>query len=304
MNAKNSSNLPVDHGVPQGSILGPILFLIYLNDLPANLTSCHAILFADDTTVFNSDFNTDSLREKQRINLSEAEQWLNNNFLKLNKEKTKTIYFRPRPETSETVKLLGVYIDSGLRWRDHIDYLAGKLNTHIYQIRKTVELVESTVARTLYFATFQSTVAYSVALWGSSSCSQRIFILQKKAVRILGGAKSGAHCKPLFKDLSILTIPCLYIYTVLLIIKSNIESILRRSDIHGYRTRGNQNLELPFHRLEISQHSVFYQGIRLFNSLHISVQNLPLSRFKSHIKSLLLQRACYSIQEFLECCED
>ena len=120
----------------------------------------------------------------------------------------------------------------------------------------------------------------------------------------MGGAKSGAHCKPLFKDLSILTIPCLYIYTVLLIIKSNIESILHRSDIHGYRTRGNQNLELPFHRLEISQHSVFYQGIRLFNSLHISVQNLPLSRFKSHIKSLLLQRACYSIQEFLECCED
>ena len=164
-----SDFLSVDIGVPQGSILGPILFLVYMNDLPANLTNCCTILFADDTTIINSELNEETLCERHRLNMAEAERWFGCNGLKLNTEKTQRIQFMPRPGASSSVKLLGVLVDSGLRWKEHINFLAGALNASIYQIRKTSEILNCAAARMLYFATFQSIVSYSVVLWGNYS---------------------------------------------------------------------------------------------------------------------------------------
>ena len=296
-----SDFLSVDIGVPQGSILGPILFLVYMNDLPANLTNCCTILFADDTTIINSELNEETLCERHRLNMAEAERWFGCNGLKLNTEKTQRIQFMPRPGASSSVKLLGVLVDSGLRWKEHINFLAGKLNASIYQIRKTAEILNDEAARMLYFATFQSTVSYSIVLWGNSSGWRRVFILQKKAVRILGGAHYREHCKPYFKKLKILTVPSLYIYHALLYVKANLGSFSRRADIHEHQTRGSRHLEIPFHRLNISQGSVLYQGVKLFNALERDVQCLPLCRFKICVKNMLLNEAFYSVSEFFEC---
>ena len=138
-NDKNSSMLDITCGVPQGSILGPLLFLLYINDLQKASSIVKPIMFADDTNIFFSDKHITSLFSTMNNELKNIQKWFNSNKLSLNASKTKYIFFHsqahsgdiplklPKLEINTTtivresvIKFLGVLLDENLSWKTHI----------------------------------------------------------------------------------------------------------------------------------------------------------------------------------------
>ncbi len=105
-------------GVPQGSVLGPLLFIIYTNDLPNCLDLSKCILFADDTTIYRSGSDVNQLKLDIERDLEKLDDWFRANKLSLNVQKTHFMVFRQNK--------LGIHVDDGLEWDRHIDYVAKK----------------------------------------------------------------------------------------------------------------------------------------------------------------------------------
>ena len=138
MGETSSSYLPVTCGVPQGSILGPLLFLIFINDLPSNLTNSKVILYADDTTILNRGDFLEECEDKNLEVQSKAKLWFNSNKLSMNTDKSVNMLFtlnRDNPTNSSYSKdtvFLGITIDDQLLWKPHGDKLAKKLSKNIF----------------------------------------------------------------------------------------------------------------------------------------------------------------------------
>jgi hypothetical protein len=124
------------YGVPQGSILGPILFLIYINDLSSYVSCADITLFADDTTVSNAEISMENLLLKKKYSISLTEEWFLANRLNLNKDKTVHMMFTLKQfvggvEYSEQTKYLGIYVDMQLTWNAHGEKMASKISRNI-----------------------------------------------------------------------------------------------------------------------------------------------------------------------------
>ena len=114
------------------------------------------------------------------------------------------------PYNTET-KFLGIYINENMKWNNHIKHLSSKLNTSYYVSSSLKSVTSPYVLRTMYFACFHVHLRYGLTLWGGDPESIRIFRLQKKVLRLIGGMGRQASCRNLFKNLNILPLPCLYI---------------------------------------------------------------------------------------------
>ena len=285
------------HGVPQGSILGPLFFVVYINDLYYHLLPDKSLLFADDTTLLSSAKNTEAAMAASRSLLQRAEKWFAANKLKLNEDKTKRIIFSPSDDVAGCAKLLGVVVDGSLRWRDHVGCLCRRLSTAIFMLRRLKQTLDTEALLGAYYAFFNSQLSYGVALWGNSSDALRVFVLQKKAVRIICGAGYRDHCRPLFQNLKILTLPSMLIYYSLLEMHASSDSYARNSDF-CYDTRLADNLRPRRYRLTVSVKNSL--NFAFFNRLPQSVRVLPRHAFKHMVKKMLLCHSFYSINEYLE----
>jgi hypothetical protein len=213
---EKSNTLNVSCGVPQGSILGPLLFLLYINDLPHHINNCHVILYADDTTLVVADRTLDDTVNKCNQVLQQVSQWLKTNHLRVNTDKCCVVSFNKLNNTppaividnnsiqlSDSCKLLGVVVDSGLTWHPHSAQLTKKLNKALYSIRCLSSHVTQEVLLIVYNAYFHSLLRYGVIFWGNSPPAKNIFILQKKkAVRWINNpatAKFYPSCRSVFK---------------------------------------------------------------------------------------------------------
>uniref|UniRef100_V5G2A3 Putative RNA-directed DNA polymerase from transposon BS n=1 Tax=Anoplophora glabripennis TaxID=217634 RepID=V5G2A3_ANOGL len=256
-----------NHGVPQGSILGPILFLIFINDIHYSLLPNKCILFADDTTLLVSHRDCSQLNVLMNQLIERAEQWFSFNKLTVYIEKTQrlTISSNRANVKGDQVKLLGVVIDDGLNWAGHVGYLLKALPSTIFLLRQLKSVVRLETLISSYFAFFHSRLCYAVILWGNSSQSNKIFSLQKKAIRVLAGLSGREHCQPHFINFGILPLPCLYIYYTLTEIHKNINSFCLQSDIHIYNTRNSNAIRTDRFRLTRSQSNSLKVG--LYNKL-------------------------------------
>lgn len=299
-----SDKVKLKYGVPQGSVLGPLLFILMINDLPSFLNT-QTILYADDTTFFNSSSDFNDLHSMTQDTLTQASLWFRANGFLLNDSKTQQMYFSlrnlPTDNNIRSVKFLGLYLDSKLNWEMHIDFVATKISRVIYLLRNLKLCVSDDYVRSAYFAFFQSIISYGLLLWGNSCHVQRILILQKKAVRIITNAQKLDHCKTLFIKLGCLTVINLYIYTVLIYTKENLNSQLLRQDIHNYNTRNSNKIDIPYQRLSKSLNSYELLGLKMFNKLTPEVTELPNHIFKNKLYSWLLMNPFYSVSEFFEC---
>ena len=143
-------NIPC--GVPQGSVLGPLLFISYTNDLPNCLTHSKAIIFADDTTIYSNSANLNTLSNHINVDLEALSDWFCANKLSLNIEQTNYVVFRQSSrviddnleikigdsiiDRKNAVKFIGVYIETSLECHEHINYIKNKLNSSMYALRK------------------------------------------------------------------------------------------------------------------------------------------------------------------------
>lgn len=182
-------------GVPQGSILGPLLFLLYINDLECNFPEASFIFFADDTSILIHDPDKYELQLKGEKLIDEVIKWFNANKLILNIEKTiNTSFNLPRQEQTVIMlqssigpishsvhsKFLGVYIDNNLHWDKHIEEINKKLSKSVFALLTIKKNVGYSAARSVYFAYFNSILEYAIEFWGISRNVNTTFLLQKR----------------------------------------------------------------------------------------------------------------------------
>ena len=324
INENYSDETIIHYGVPQGSVLGPLLFLIYINDLHSTINFCTTRHFADDTNLLIKNKSLKQLKKRLNLDLRNLCRWLKSNKISLNASKTKLIIFRHPNKTinyelkikidgkrlipSEYIKYLGVIIDQHLTWGNHIDNIAGRLSRSVGMLSKIRHYVNESTLRMIYFGIFSSIMTYSVQIWGQieSINVNRISKLQDKAIRIINFANFWNSRNPLYFKSKILKLSdriklqnFLYVYDSL---KGNLPSVLNNNyryihNIHDYNTRITllKNVYLPKARTQIyGIMSATYQSGSYWNEilkLYSNIDFINKSRIfcKKFITNHLLQ---------------
>ena len=223
INGINSDKTDIKHGVPQGSVLGPLLFLIYINDLHQCIKDSNTFHFSDDTNIlYTPNKNERNINPVRRLNtdLKALNQWLIANKISLNASKTEMIYFRKKnteiPELNiklngiklspkSQINYLGLTFDEHLTFKPHTNLMNAKLKRANNLLAISRHYLPQNLLKHIYYSQFHSHISYGCQVWGSklNSISQT-FILQKKAIRLISFANKDAHTDPLFKNLEII----------------------------------------------------------------------------------------------------
>ena len=296
INGFKSSLKQISCGVPQGSVLGPLLFLIYINDLSSSVKHSTVYHFADDTNLLCINKSLKSLCKQVNYDLKKLTDWLNGNRISLNTDKTEFVIFRkPRKKInldeikiklngkrlfpSSHIKYLGVLIDENLSWNFHIHELSKKLNRANSMLSKVRHYVDKLTLRSLYFSIFSSHMSYCCQIWGQTgNCHiNKILSLQRSALRIINFLPFRCDVSNYFLELNIISFVNLVKITNLLFVydslKNNLPSSVSNyftlsSSIHSYNTRNVElgKLHVPrFNSTKFGKNSIKYQCITEWN---------------------------------------
>ena len=296
---KVSALTHISHGIPQGSVLGPTLFNIYINDLPNYMSPiCGSKLYADDTTLLFNSSNIEHLDIMAEEALRWAEYWFHSNKLKLNQLKTQTIKFTTRRtcQNQQPVNLLGIVLDAHLQWDCHVDYLCKKLSSSLFLLRSLKRCLSIDMVLRSYYAFFHSKLSYGIMLWGNHTAAKRVLIMQKKAIRVIYNLKYREHCKPYFRLSGVMTVPAVYLFYSLVHIHDTRDCYRTHADVHSHYTRHRHNIMTSRHRLSLTQRNSLQ--LALYNILPSSWKASTLRIFKSKLKNYLTDNPIYDVRDF------
>ena len=285
--------------------IAPVLFLIYINDLPALVQdeSLEAYLYVDDLAINIVHENKMTLNNKLEDVTIKIYDWCNANSLAINENKIENINFsssRNNCDSENSVRLLGIHLEPGLGWQCHTNYLASKISKGIFMIRMLKYSVSTDSLLTVYYSHIFSYLNYGVLMWGNHPSAHALFVLQKRAIRLIYEAAPRTHCKPLFVRSGILTLPSMFVLACLIYVRSNIELFTVCSSVHAYSTRSNDSLYIDKCKYSKTQNSFLIVSIKLFNSLPTTIRNLPLQTFKRRVTAALVTYALYAVDEFYD----
>mgnify|MGYP001553100430 CR=1 FL=1 len=318
ISSSKSSFKEIICGVPQGSILGPLLFLIYINDLPNALQSSFPIMYADDTNIFYSGNNLRQIENSLNNDLQALSKWLSLNKLSLNLTKTHTMLFtlnnnlkKYKPiikinnvliDNTTSTTFLGVIIDQNFTWSKHITHLANKISKSIGILKKTAPVFNKSTLRMLYHAFLQPYFNYCLLIWGNAADIHldKIIRLQKRAIRIVSRTHFLDHTTHHFAQLKILKLQDLYRQKCALFAYkvyshqfptsfSNIFTMTVPNHTHNTRTVSQRTVNIPLYRTSMKQKTLKYQSIKLYNEFLIPNNYHNIASITS-LKTILFKR--------------
>ena len=311
LNNTSSTVRSVHLGVPQGSILSPLLFIIFINDIVNSSSILHFNLFADDTSLYLESNNMNDLYMTMNLELENVSNWILANKLSINVEKTVYLLFTRKktlPHTPELLlfnktivrksetKFLGIIIDDRLNWQSHAHFISGKIARMIGILHKISSLLTLPTLKIIYNSLIYPHLQYGIVFWNNVNKTKfnYIFRLQKKAIRLINKSGKFDHTEPLFKNNKILNLNdimqmelCKFVHHDINV--ANHFNFRPRSDLHSYHTRYASDIQVPSVHTELARKFVSYKGVSLFNSLSDDIRSIPDKiHFKCKVKNYLL----------------
>ena len=309
-------------GVPQGSILGPLLFIIYINDIAQSSKHFNFIIYADDTTLCSTlKVNTDATQLNMELN--NVSRWLNLNKLSLNVKKTKAMAFHmPQKkiihpniqingsniEFVDNFVFLGITINNKLNWNSHINKVTNKISKTVGILNKLRSFLPSGVLQTIYNTLILPHMTYGILAWGRHT--NTIHKIQKRAIRIIAASKYNAHTEPLFKQINLLKacdnckLQELKFYHKL--INRQLPKYFERFvyqtnlDLHNYNTRRGHRLHIPRINHAFAQLNIRHSVIQTVNSIPDNVSE----KIRTHsLKGFSTYAKNYFISKYETTCE-
>ena len=315
-------------GVPQGSVLGPLLFLLYINDLYTVCNEVKMFLFADDTVLLYSAQTSEALQNVINLSVPKITRWLHSNRLSLSIPKTfyqlysihdsekdlKILMNGSYLQRAQTVKYLGILIDENLKFKSHINKVSGLCSRNIGIICRAKYLLNKKLLLLLYNALILPYLTYCSVVWGCNydTTLKPIITVQKRAIRLIADVNTREHTSPLFKQLGILKFKDLVHYNTLLIMHDYLFGVLPppfNDKFHLHNTiRHTRNVQhfqefslttqgtaIPNYRLlNYRRHVLFYNGPVLWNNIVAqcipNIFDIPLSKslFKKCLKFIFI----------------
>ena len=314
-----SSRLPITHGVPQGAIFSPILFCIYLSDLPTINRRCHLESYVDDSKLLLS-FpvkDIDSAKATIEQDLHRVAKWCSLNDLLINPTKTKLLLVGTRQMTnslptdfkldflgkqitpSSSGKDLGVVIDSHLTYDDHIDSIVSSCMGKLCQISRVKDSFDKDTLCLMVSSLVTSKLFYCSSVWSNTSSKnvKKLQAVQNFASRIVSNTRKFDHITPAMEELEWLPIKDLLLYRDTIMTYKCIHGMApyyltskfcNRASIHGRKTRNCDQLQIPLYTSAAGQRSFKFRGAKIWNSLDTDLkEHKSLKNFKLALKSRL-----------------
>ena len=314
-----SSEAEMMCGVPQGSILGPILFLIFINDLP-NASDFLSLLYADDTTLQLWDSDIDRLYHRTNAELCKISGWFQCNKLTLNASKTKYMLFRNKNQKidftslsisieskiidrigegckEQSFKFVGIYLDEFLTWEPHLSNILTKLASANYIMSSIKNLFPTYIKVNIYNSLFKSHLDYGSLVWSGSLTSgqvNRFSKAQKRCIRNTVGAGYRDHTNPIFKKLNILKVEDLFsLNNSLFMHKFTLGKLPDSFELFfNPINRDNRSLSYILEKTDIKlQKLPNYYLVKIWNSLPLNTKRIiSVSKFKNTLQSQFVSK--------------
>lgn len=316
IDGETSTKQEITCGVPQGSILGPLLFILYINDLP-KATNAQTLLYADDSTFLTTADNNESLINATNEQLRNISQWFKDNALTVHPAKTQFMTFLTKngkdfngkitleetnierigtEEQVKSTKFVGIHIDEKLKWDHHIAAIHKKLKSNAFLINSNKNILPEKIRLLLYNALIKPHLEYGCTIWGFGNIKSLV-TKQKQIIRSVANAKNWrGHTNQHFAKFKLHKLQDLISINTLNFAYANINQLtpVTLDDIVNLRQARNTRqgeltmAEEPPITTKALERSLLYKAPREWNSLDENIKQRSPSDFKKTVKELYI----------------